>query len=591
MFLAVSRRPLQTNSPFSVVEVSGVLNFHQILELLDVFPARLNYPPIPEKKKISVEENDNASSVRIRWLPREPPDPGEVILYVVQGRNHSGENFRRRQMGAWYTLVVTDNQVADIPVDVDPTQPSPPENVKKGRSVLFSTGKVNVVVSWDPPPPGDLELIRYRVFWSKRVEASPIWVGLEEHKKKVAAPATSCELIGLEQNTKYFIQVQSVAKWGRDKKSSERASILIKVEDFTGDDHHKPVSVDRDWVGPSPVEDIQHSSTYWDGDRLMNDISWQKPIVSGNETIERFTIHWRPLQCYNQVDESTMEATVHLMTRFSIYDLVFDCMYLVWVVPVDSSNHLGQAAYNSFRTPSCNEVSITSMPGPICPTIAPDLPSAPQNVSHMFIIGTEISVNISWEVPLNYIQPLTGYRIVWTEYRPHPTNFYRRGFPVLHSSSTVVVQADCKHVILQSLVIGMRYIVTVSATNSIGGGDPAVLDIKTPIVSEPITPTPPTTKPNAHDLSGESVRRTTTRYGEMTTNDAYVVVYESPMSQSDEFIVCDIFGSVTFFGIIYGGLGVIVTCVPPVTLHPVCHMLSKQSFECLAKKSQLSKNI
>lgn len=72
---------------------------------------------------------------------------------------------------------------------------------------------------------------------------------------------------------------------------------------------------------------------------------------------------------------------------------------------------------------------------------APDLPSAPQNVSHMFIIGTEISVNISWEVPLNYIQPLTGYRIVWTEYRPHPTNFYRRGFPVLHSSSTVVVQA------------------------------------------------------------------------------------------------------------------------------------------------------
>ncbi|PIK46534.1 hypothetical protein BSL78_16598 [Apostichopus japonicus] len=537
-----------------------------------VFGIRLeDYPPIPEKKKISVEENDNASSVRIRWLPREPPDPGEVILYVVQGRNHSGENFRRRQMGAWYTLVVTDNQVADIPVDVGkfyqfqiavtningsrgyskatpaitlsrirreetcrqwtylslyrdkcralspnepPTQPSPPENVKKGRSVLFSTGKVNVVVSWDPPPPGDLELIRYRVFWSKRVEASPIWVGLEEHKKKVAAPATSCELIGLEQNTKYFIQVQSVAKWGRDKKSSERASILIKVEDFTGDDHHKPVSVDRDWA------DRVRSKTYstvlllgWG--QAHEDISWQNQSVgastviffsrslSGNETIERFTIHWRPLQCYNQVDESTMEATVHLMTRFSIYDLVFDCMYLVWVVPVDSSNHLGQAAYNSFRTPSCNEVSITSMPGPICPTIAPDLPSAPQNVSHMFIIGTEISVNISWEVPLNYIQPLTGYRIVWTEYRPHPTNFYRRGFPVLHSSSTVVVQADCKHVILQSLVIGMRYIVTVSATNSIGGGDPAVLDIKTPIVSEPITPTPPTTKPNAHDLSGD----------------------------------------------------------------------------------------
>lgn len=40
-------------------------------------------------------------------------------------------------------------------------------------------------------------------------------------------------------------------------------------------------------------------------------------LVSGNETIERFTIHWRPLQCYNQVDESTMEATVHLVSIFT----------------------------------------------------------------------------------------------------------------------------------------------------------------------------------------------------------------------------------------------------------------------------------
>lgn len=62
------------------------------------------------------------------------------------------------------------------------------------------------------------------------------------------------------------------------------------------------------------------------------------------------------------------------------------------------------------------------------------------------------------------------------------------------------------------------------------------------------------------------------------------------MSQSGLFIVCDIFGSVTIFCVICGGLGLIVTCVP-VTLHPVCHVLSKRSFECLAKKSQLSKNI
>lgn len=51
-----------------------------------------------------MEENADASSARIWWLPKKPPDPGEVVLYVVRAGNHSGARFKGALVDSWNTV-------------------------------------------------------------------------------------------------------------------------------------------------------------------------------------------------------------------------------------------------------------------------------------------------------------------------------------------------------------------------------------------------------------------------------------------------------------------------------------------------------
>ncbi|KAJ8031131.1 Anosmin-1 [Holothuria leucospilota] len=509
---------------------------------------RGDYPPRPAKNDIIVEENDDALSVRIAWPLKKPPDPGEQILFAVEGRNHSGEKFRKKHVGPWTSVRVTHREEINVPLEVgryyqfrvavvningshgysrpthaitlsrNPTKPNPPENLRKGRSVLSAHGKVNIVIDWDAPKPSDMEIIKYKVFWSERVDPSPFFHSLVLSSTTIRAPQTSCELVGLKLGTKYVIEVMSMAKWGSVKQFSVKKNLLIRTERFDMDKTTAPIISTGD--GPGPVENIAYSTTYWFEDNLYNEVSWTKP--KGYESIvDRFTIHWKPAYCNNETEmKATVEQTDRWSpsfpsqpqsdatvedTRFTIYDLIFDCTYMIWIVPVSDTNLLGTPAYITMTTPPCSEVTIKGIKKPMCPTEVSDLPSAPQNVSHMFFIeeNNDIAVNISWQPPAFHFGPITGYRIVWRKYLPHPPLFYRPDFPVLEPGESKTVKADCHHVILSDLDPGMRYFVMLLATSRIGGGSLAMLDIKTPIFTDfsvpPPNPKPPTASEDSFD--------------------------------------------------------------------------------------------
>lgn len=133
---------------------------------------------------------------------------------------------------------------------------------------------------------------------------------------------------------------------------------------------------------------------------------------------------------------------------FVIYDLHFDCRYVVRVQPVSSSGLNGPISHISFPTLSCREIPVKSGPDPDCPVhsthvanaiiwsglnccckililtckefiqssviAAPKVPDEPINFQHTFLISNaDITARISWEAPGPSESPVTGYRLVW----------------------------------------------------------------------------------------------------------------------------------------------------------------------------------
>lgn len=68
----------------------------------------------------------------------------------------------------------------------DPEPPDIPVNITVGETEVRNS-KVSVTVYWDPPV-SDLPIVRYKVYWSKRLSSvSPMLVSLQEYKKAVSA--------------------------------------------------------------------------------------------------------------------------------------------------------------------------------------------------------------------------------------------------------------------------------------------------------------------------------------------------------------------------------------------------------------------
>ena len=67
----------------------------------------------------------------------------------------------------------------------DPSAPSAPINLREDRAYVVGD-KINVIIMWDPPKNSDLELLRYRIFYSERRAAvSPFLYGIEEKRHNV----------------------------------------------------------------------------------------------------------------------------------------------------------------------------------------------------------------------------------------------------------------------------------------------------------------------------------------------------------------------------------------------------------------------
>ncbi|XP_033099924.1 anosmin-1-like [Anneissia japonica] len=444
---------------------------------------------IPSKPRntIDVSEDVTTKEIILRWSTRKALSPTDIVYYVIQSKNNTGHHPSKNRMDTWYHVADTveqhyrmiakpgvfyEFQIASVnrngtlgfnrPSDpfklsVDPEPPNVPQNLREGESKLVNK-TVSCRIYWDPPKESDLDILRYRVFWSVRLSSiSAVYVSLDEHRRNVPANEHSYEIKGLLPNTKYFVQVLALAQWGSTRLKSERNSMYIVTMDTdqpSDQPAFSPIHPMNPYFEllptPPPVRDMKNiDPPFWMNGTLNVKLEWRKPL-GDDHGVNRYMLYWSPKHCLSNKPRTGKNATTHFGPRsrnpeatthdleFMLYGLIFDCRYEVIIHPVDTNFRKGAATTYYFQTPLCNEVIVKGKQKPPCPTPAPDVPSKPMDLSHRFSLGISLSLTLEWNKPSSKPEMVTGYRVTWgVRHLPSDTPFADRFERIKHSTAMV----------------------------------------------------------------------------------------------------------------------------------------------------------
>lgn len=65
---------------------------------------------------------------------------------------------------------------------VEPRPPTPPENLTEVRTTLRSN-RVDVEIRWDAPKQSDLEVYKYKIYWSRKLDEAPLVLSSKEYSR------------------------------------------------------------------------------------------------------------------------------------------------------------------------------------------------------------------------------------------------------------------------------------------------------------------------------------------------------------------------------------------------------------------------
>ncbi|XP_074657809.1 anosmin-1-like [Tubulanus polymorphus] len=484
---------------------------------------RLGLPPVPNFPKIR-ERKKEQNMVELFWETHT--NSTEPTIYVVEARWHAGRDFSNGLLIDWAPFSLTTKpsiisqiepgkwfifRVAAISMNgslgfspesppfrlsLEPRVPGQPMNLTEGETTIHD-GLIDKQIRWSPPAYSDIPVTRFKIFWSKRLRGvSPMLVYMEEHKQIIPADQFTYTLKDMEPDTTYFVQVQAVCHYGEERLKSERASIYIVTEPLiTNNDKQQesPVHVDAAVMGlptPPPLRNVTVDKPFYENGLLKATIHWVIP--SGHkEKIHKFLIHWTPDVCIAMATldgplSKTISATTH-DTQFMIYDLRFDCRYVVKVQPVSQEGAVGPTSHAIFNTPSCSDVKIKGINLPDCPTNAPNVPQMPGELQHSIIIKKKnISAEITWNKPQSDL-PITAYRIIWGQRLTDPLGdpLFNSDFPVMDKNTalTKVIAKSKRNFVIENLKEGIVYLIQLQALSAAGSGQVGEVRFTTPRLS------------------------------------------------------------------------------------------------------------
>ncbi|PSN44614.1 hypothetical protein C0J52_19788 [Blattella germanica] len=171
----------------------------------------------------------------------------------------------------------------------------------------------------------------------------------------------------LEPESLYFLQVQALSQFGRERLKGEKAAIFLNTADYKNVSEVSIGSHDGNGKrSTGRVEGLKVQRVYWNRSQLMARIVWaQRPVMKEVSSL-RYTVAWWSEHCQSY-GTTTVQPRMQLaatteVAQYDLYDLSFSCKYRVTVRethPHGGHSHQHEASL-MFMTPTCHEVLISS---------------------------------------------------------------------------------------------------------------------------------------------------------------------------------------------------------------------------------------
>ncbi|XP_044525458.1 anosmin-1-like [Gracilinanus agilis] len=284
--------------------------------------------PLRPRKSLTILER-SGGTVRVSWKSKSSVSI-EPVFYVLQSRWHWGLHPSEDSVTEWKAVALTTEESAHLE-SVGPNRwyqfrvaavnahgtrgftppskhfqssraplpPGSPQNLRKGNVTLSHDGTHSIIISWDPPSEGALDVHHYRVFWScwtpEACGPSPKMRSL-----RVTRAKPEVRLEGLEAGTTYQVQVQTVAFWSQKRLKSTKSQMLITM----------PA---REMLNELPASQqvpalrVQVESPCYLQNDLQVNVRWSG-VFSREPGI--YLLTWKPISCANNHTASATQALV-----------------------------------------------------------------------------------------------------------------------------------------------------------------------------------------------------------------------------------------------------------------------------------------
>ncbi|XP_059171329.1 anosmin-1-like [Physella acuta] len=335
-------------------------------------------PPVPTNLVVDSRKN---GGLHIEWVKGLSPAVPSPVIYVVRwwcpSINYSDRYFAtdthakldkttKIEYGASCNFTVASVNthgsrgfIKSINYVRRLEDPSAPRHLELAKSKQHGQ-KVDITVKWDHPEYTlGLPINHYMIFWSEGLpRASPKYVRLFMHQRKIGADSTSHTISRLDPCTVYFVQVRAVVKWHERTLRGKVASTYIDA--CLGPIPAEPVD------SYTPVVDLQSEPTIFNvtvseavfrNNKLTTDVKWS---VYPAANVDKFTLFWRLHLCEGESehrktrDRLENDATTYNQ-NFTLYNLISNCVYELKVHSVNYQGREDKGVKTFFKTPPCAE--------------------------------------------------------------------------------------------------------------------------------------------------------------------------------------------------------------------------------------------
>ncbi|XP_056640275.1 anosmin-1 [Diorhabda sublineata] len=335
-------------------------------------------PSKPEGPKVI--EGRRKRTVHIEWSSLEPNMELGNILYLIEERHHTGDFFNSNNFsqwspcsksiknnrllrhfvkpGKWYQFrvaAVNENGTrgysdGSLPfrVSTTPKPPKAPQNVTVSPLVQ-TNGSLTAIMRWSPPI-SDLPIERYKVFWSRRLQGTKALDSVLVHQQVLPKNTTHFTLRDLQPHSQYFLQVQGILQYGKERLNGEKSGLVLNTTDFVNE---KDNTLDLGKSNTYKIEGLRLQKLTWNKGKLKAKIIWNP-----SREYAKYSVTWWATPC-----DGRMNAFKHLKvaamtkdTYFDLIDLQFNCRYkvsvkIVWPDEAKSKHN----TFVTFTTPKCSE--------------------------------------------------------------------------------------------------------------------------------------------------------------------------------------------------------------------------------------------